>query len=158
MPGEEKTEVSGWSIHVIDSAALLQSPFWSHSILLNTSMFPRPRAQTLFCLSVKPVLVLTLAEAAGKPINWDSVVYIHILNHWSPNRINMPEGIESARRSASSVHCAGISSGPWVSRPELQYRLHLHSWWLPLWGLGYLFPPENVCHCLEHSKEIFPNA
>lgn len=149
MPGGEKTEASAWSMHVIDSATLPQCPFLSHSVLLNTSMFPRPGVQTtLFCLSVEPVLVLTLAEAVGKPIYLGSLVYIHLLNHWSQNKINMPEGIGSARVSASSAHWARISSRQWVSRPKLLYRLHLHSWQLPLWGLPYPFPPEDVCPCI----------
>lgn len=82
MSGGEKTGASAWSIHVIDSATVPQRLFLSHSVLLNTSMFPRPEVQTtLFCLSMEPVLVLTLAEAAGKPIYLGSLVYIHLLNH-----------------------------------------------------------------------------
>lgn len=111
---------------------LFLSMLLSHSVLLNTLMFPRPKGQTiLFSLSMKPLLVLILTEAAGKPICLGCLAYIHILNHWSSNRVNTPEGIGSARVSASTVHWARISSTPWVSGLKLQYRLHLHSWRFP---------------------------
>lgn len=60
----------------------------SYLTLFDVSEALKSKGQ-IFFLTVKTQLIP--AEAVGKPSQLGSLVYIHILNPWSPNRTNKPE-------------------------------------------------------------------